>query len=434
MTATTRFDLVQKDIPEAWYNLAADLPVPMPPPLHPGTNEPMPPELMEAIFPKAIIAQEMSQERWIEVPGEVREVLSLWRPTPLMRSVRLERALDTPAHIYYKYEGVSPAGSHKPNSAVPQAWYNKQEGVKRLATETGAGQWGSSLSLACQLFGLECTVYMVGSSYRQKPYRRMAMETWGASVHASPSMETEFGRKVRAEDPHTAGSLGIAISEAVEDTVTHPGTKYALGSVLNHVCLHQTVIGLEALKQMEIAGEYPDVVVGCAGGGSNFAGIAFPFARQNLVEGRTTRLVAVEPSSCPSLTKGEYRYDFGDTAMTTPLMKMYTLGHDFMPPSLHAGGLRYHGMAPTVSHLMAQGLIEARAYGQHEVFEAATLFARTEGLIPAPESSHAIKAVIDEALEAKREGKKRVIVFNLSGHGLLDLASFEAFRSGSLNL
>ncbi len=434
MRAATRFDLVQKDIPEAWYNIAADMPTPMPPPLNPATNEPMAPELMEAIFPKAIIAQEMSSERYIEIPEEVREVLSLWRPTPLMRSVRLERALDTPAHIYYKYEGVSPAGSHKPNSAVPQAWYNKQEGVKRLATETGAGQWGRSLALACRMFGLECIVYMVGSSYRQKPYRRMAMETWGATVHASPSQETEFGRRIRAEMPDTAGSLGIAISEAVEDTVTHPGTKYALGSVLNHVCLHQTVIGLEALQQMEMAGEYPDVVIGCAGGGSNFAGIAFPFLRQNLTGGKKTRLLAIEPESCPSLTKGEFRYDFGDMAMTTPLMKMYTMGHDFMPPALHAGGLRYHGMAPTVSHLKNLDLIEARSYGQHEVFEAATLFARTEGLIPAPESSHAIKAVIDEALEAKREGKKRVIVFNLSGHGLLDLTSFEAYRTGSLNL
>jgi tryptophan synthase beta chain len=434
MSAATRFDLTQKDLPEAWYNIAADLPTPMPPPLHPGTNEPATPEMMEAIFPKAIIAQEMSSERFIEIPGEVREVLSLWRPTPLMRSVRLERALGTPAHIYYKYEGVSPAGSHKPNSAVPQAWYNKQEGVKRLATETGAGQWGSSLALACRLFGLECTVYMVGSSFKQKPYRRMAMETWGATVHASPSNETQFGRKVRAEDPDTAGSLGIAISEAVEDTVTHPGTKYALGSVLNHVCLHQTVIGQEALKQMEMAGEYPDVVIGCAGGGSNFAGIAFPFVRQNIVEGRKTRIVAVEPASCPSLTKGELRYDFGDTAMTTPLMKMYTLGHDFMPPSLHAGGLRYHGMAPTVSHLKSLDLIEARAFEQMEVFQAAELFARTEGIIPAPESSHAIKAVVEEALDAKRDGKKRVIVFNLSGHGLLDLPSFEAYRTGSLNL
>jgi tryptophan synthase beta chain len=429
----TRFALGQQDIPTAWYNIAADFAEPMPPMLNPATNEPLDPAMMEAIFAKPIVEQEFSQERWIEMPEEVRDVLALWRPTPLLRSVRLEKALDTPAHIYYKYEGSSPAGSHKPNSAIPQAFYNKQAGIKRLATETGAGQWGSSLSLACQLFGLECTVYMVGSSYRQKPYRRMAMETWGATVHASPSMETEFGRRIRAEDPHTAGSLGIAISEAVEDTVKTPGTKYALGSVLNHVCLHQTVIGQEAIRQMEMAGEEPDVVIGCAGGGSNFAGIAFPFLRGKIVHGKKTRIVAVEPAACPSLTKGELRYDFGDTAMTTPLMKMFTLGADFMPPSLHAGGLRYHGMAPTVSHAFQQGLCEARAYEQHEVFEAATLFARAEGIIPAPESSHAIKAVIDEALEAKREGKKRVIVFNLSGHGLLDLPSFEAYRLGNMN-
>jgi len=434
MRNATRFDLVQKDIPEAWYNIAADFPTPMAPHMHPGTQQPAKPDDMLAIFPPSIVEQEFSTERWIGVPDEVREVLSLWRPTPLMRSVRLEKALDTPAHIYYKYEGVSPAGSHKPNSAVPQAYYNKMDGVKRLATETGAGQWGSSLALACKLFGLECVVYMVASSYKQKPYRRMAMETWGATCHSSPSNETTFGRKVRAEDPHTAGSLGIAISEAVEDTVTHPGTKYALGSVLNHVCLHQSVIGLEAIKQMEMAGEYPDVVVGCAGGGSNFAGIAFPFAHLNLTEGKKTRFVAVEPASCPSLTKGEFRYDFGDTAMTTPLLKMYTMGNDFMPPALHAGGLRYHGMAPLVSHLMSLGMIDPRAYEQQEVFAAATLFAQTEGLIPAPESSHAIKAVIDEALEAKKEGKKRVIVFNLSGHGLLDLASFEAYRNGNLNM
>ncbi|MEN9355278.1 MAG: hypothetical protein RL318_2603 [Fibrobacterota bacterium] len=434
MSTATRFTLGQEDIPKAWYNIAADFAEPMPPMLNPGTNQPLDPAMMEAIFAKPIVEQEFSKERWIEIPEEVREVLALWRPTPLLRSVRLEKALGTPAHIYYKYEGNSPAGSHKPNSAIPQAFYNKQAGIKRLATETGAGQWGSSLSLACQLFGLECTVYMVGSSYRQKPYRRMAMETWGATVHASPSMETEYGRRIRTEDPHTAGSLGIAISEAVEDTVKTPGTKYALGSVLNHVCLHQTVIGQEAMRQMEMAGEEPDVVVGCAGGGSNFAGIAFPYLREKIVNGKKTRIIAVEPSSCPTLTQGELRYDFGDTAMTTPLMKMYTLGADFMPPSLHAGGLRYHGMAPTVSHAFQQGLCEARAYSQLEVFEAATLFARAEGIIPAPESSHAIKAVIDEALEAKKEGKKRVIVFNLSGHGLLDLASFEAYRLGSMNM
>jgi tryptophan synthase beta chain len=434
MSTATRFDLSQKDIPEAWYNIAADVPEPMPLHLHPGTQQPVPPEMMETIFSKGVVEQELSTERWIEMPEPVREVLALWRPTPLLRSVRLERALDTPAHIYYKYEGTSPAGSHKPNSAVPQAWYAKQAGIKRLATETGAGQWGSSLALACKLFDIECNVYMVGSSYRQKPYRRMAMETWGATVHASPSSETAFGRRFRAENPDTAGSLGVAISEAVEDTMTHPGTRYALGSVLNHVCLHQTVIGQEALRQMELAGEYPDVVIGCAGGGSNFAGIAFPFARRNLKEGCKTRLLAVEPSSCPSLTRGEYRYDFGDVAMTTPLLKMYTLGNDFMPPALHAGGLRYHGMAPTVSHLHSLGLIESRAYAQTEVFDAAALFARTEGLIPAPESSHAIKAAIDEALDAKKEGKPRVIVFNLSGHGLLDLTSYEAHLNGSLNM
>jgi len=434
MSTATRFTLGQDEIPKAWYNIAADFAEPMPPMLNPATSQPMEPAMMEAIFAKPIVEQEFSKERWIEIPEEVREVLALWRPTPLLRSVRLEKALGTPAHIYYKYEGNSPAGSHKPNSAIPQAWYNKQAGIKRLATETGAGQWGSSLSLACQLFGLECTVYMVSSSYRQKPYRRMAMETWGGTVHSSPSMETEFGRRIRAEDPHTAGSLGIAISEAVEDTLKNPGTKYALGSVLNHVCLHQTVIGQEAMRQMEMAGEEPDVVVGCAGGGSNFAGIAFPYLREKILNGKKTRILAVEPKSCPSLTKGELRYDFGDTAMTTPMMKMYTMGADFMPPSLHAGGLRYHGMAPTVSHAFQQGLCEARAYDQLEVFEAATLFARAEGIIPAPESSHAIKAVIDEALEAKKEGKKRVIVFNLSGHGLLDLASFEAYRLGSMNL
>ena len=429
----TRFTLPESQLPTAWFNVLPRMATPMDPPLHPGTEQPVGPEDLAPLFPMALIEQEMSPTPWIDIPGEVLDILKLWRPTPLVRAERLEKALGTPARIYFKDESVSPAGSHKPNSAVPQAFYNKQAGIKRLATETGAGQWGSSLSLACQLFGLECTVYMVGSSYRQKPYRRMAMETWGATVHASPSMETEFGRRVRAEDPHTAGSLGIAISEAVEDTLKNPGTKYALGSVLNHMCLHQTVIGQEAIRQMEMAGEEPDVVVGCAGGGSNFAGIAFPFLREKIVNGKKTRILAVEPSACPSLTKGELRYDFGDTAMTTPLMKMYTLGADFMPPSLHAGGLRYHGMAPTVSHAFQQGLCEARSYEQHEVFEAATLFARAEGIIPAPESSHAIKAVIDEALEAKKEGKKRVIVFNLSGHGLLDLPSFEAFRLGSIN-
>jgi tryptophan synthase beta chain len=388
--------------------------------------------MFEAIFPMNLIQQEMSPVNRIEIPDEVRKVYALWRPTPLFRAVRFEQALDTPAHIYYKYEGVSPAGSHKPNTAVPQAWYNKQAGTKRIATETGAGQWGSSLALACRLFGIDCRVYMVRVSFDQKPYRKFMMQTYGAEVFASPSDKTEFGRKILAKDPKCAGSLGIAISEAIEDTVTHPGTKYALGSVLNHVCMHQTVIGLESIKQMELAGEEPDVVIGCAGGGSNFAGIAFPFVENNIKHKKKTRVVAVEPESCPSLTKGEYRYDFGDTAGMTPLMKMYTLGADFMPPSIHAGGLRYHGMAPTVSHLMHLGMIEAASQPQDKIFEAALAFARSEGLIPAPESSHAIAQVIKEAAAAKAEGKKRVIIFNLSGNGMLDLASYDTYLSGNM--
>jgi len=346
----TRFTLPQSSIPTHWYNLLADFPEPVPVPLHPGTRQPITPADMYAIFPENIVAQEMSAERWIEIPEEVRDVYALWRPTPLLRAVRLEKALNTPAHIYYKYEGSSPVGSHKPNTAVPQAYYNKLAGTRCLATETGAGQWGTSLALACQLFGLECTVWMVRVSYDQKPYRRLLMQTYGAKVHPSPSDQTEFGRKRLAEDPDCPGSLGIAISEAIEHTVTHPGTKYSLGSVLNHVCLHQTVIGEESIPQMEQAGEEPDIVIGCAGGGSNFAGIAFPFIRKKITEGKPYRILAVEPTSCPSLTKGELRYDFGDTAGMTPLMAMYTLGHDFMPPSIHAGGLRYHGMSPAVSH------------------------------------------------------------------------------------
>ena len=417
----TRFDLCQDDIPKSWYNLLADFPEPLPPPLHPGTKQPMPPEALEAIFPKNLIAQEMSPDRWVEVPEAVRDVYALWRPTPLMRAVRFEKALQTPAHIYYKYEGASPAGSHKPNTAVPQAYFNKVAGTKRLATETGAGQWGSSLALASKLFGLECNVYMVKVSYQQKPYRRMLMHTWGATVHPSPSDQTEYGRKLLAEDPNCLGSLGIAISEAIEDTVKHPHTKYSLGSVLNHVCLHQTVIGQEAIKQMELAGEEPDTIVACCGGGSNFAGLAFPFIGRKIKDKKKYRIVAVEPSACPTLTKGELRYDFGDTAETTPLLMMHTLGHKFMPPSIHAGGLRYHGMSPMVSHALKLGLIEAEAYHQTRVFEMATLFARSEGIVPAPESSHAIAAVAKEAIEARDTGKKRVIVFNLSGHGLLDL-------------
>jgi len=427
-----QFLLRAGEMPTHWYNLLADFPEPLPPPLHPGTQQPAKPEDFAAIFPENLIAQEMTPEREVEIPEEVRQVYALYRPTPLLRAVRLEKALQTPAHIYYKYEGVSPAGSHKPNTAIPQAYYNKIAGTKRLATETGAGQWGSSVAMACRVFGLECTVYMVKVSFGQKPYRKLLMQTYGANVFASPSEQTEFGRKVLRETPDSNGSLGIAISEAIEDTVTHPGTKYALGSVLNHVCLHQTVIGEEAIKQMTLAGEEPDVVIGCAGGGSNFAGIAFPFVRGKLKDGKKTRIVAVEPASCPSLTKGELRYDFGDTAQTTPLMMMHTLGHDFMPPSIHAGGLRYHGMAPMVSHCKKLGLIEAVAVPQTKVFEAGVLFARSEGLVPAPESSHAIAAVIDEAVRCREEGKKRVIVFNLSGNGLLDLAAYEAYLSGKI--
>ncbi len=428
----TRFTLPQSSISTHWYNLLADFPEPVPVPLHPGTRQPITPSDMYAIFPESIVAQEMSSERFIEIPEEVRDVYALWRPTPLLRAARLEKALNTPAHIYYKYEGSSPVGSHKPNTAVPQAYYNKLAGTRSLATETGAGQWGTSLAMACQIFGLECTVWMVRVSYDQKPYRRLMMQTYGATVYPSPSDQTKFGRKQLAEDPNCAGSLGIAISEAIENTVTHPGTKYSLGSVLNHVCLHQTVIGEEAIQQMEQAGEEPDLVVGCAGGGSNLAGIAFPFIRKKITEGKSYRILAVEPASCPSLTKGELRYDFGDTAGMTPLMTMYTLGHDFMPPSIHAGGLRYHGMSPAVSHAYKLGLIEAIAYPQTSVFEAAVLFARTEGLVPAPESSHAIRAVVDEAIKAREDGRKKVILFNLSGHGLLDLSAYNEYLSGKL--
>ena len=428
----TRFDLTQRDIPTQWYNIAADFPEPMAPPLHPGTQQPIVPADMLAIFPEALVMQEASTERHIDIPDEVRDIYALWRPTPLLRAVRLEKALGTPAHIYYKYEGVSPAGSHKPNTAVPQVYYNKMEGVKHLATETGAGQWGSSVAFACKLLGLDCKIWMVKVSYHQKPYRRMLMETYDATVYSSPSDKTSFGRKILEADPHCAGSLGIAISEAIEAAVTTPDTKYTLGSVLNHVCLHQTVIGQEAIRQMELAGEEPDIIVGCAGGGSNFAGVAFPFLEKKIKEGKPYRIIAAEPSACPTLTQGEFRYDFGDTAMTTPLMMMYTLGHDFMPPSIHAGGLRYHGMAPTVSHAMKLGLIEAVAVKQNKAFESAALFARTEGLVPAPESSHAIQCVVEEALKAKAEGVKKVILFNLSGHGLLDLAAFETYFDGGL--
>jgi len=428
----TRFDLTQADIPKSWYNLLADFPEPLPPPLHPGTKQPIPPEALLAIFPENLVKQEMCSDRHVEIPEEVRDIYALWRPTPLLRAVRFEKALKTPAHIYYKYEGVSPAGSHKVNTSVPQAYFNKVAGTKRLATETGAGQWGTSLALACKLFGLECNVYMVKVSYQQKPYRRMLMHTWGATVHPSPSDQTSYGRKLIAEDPHCPGSLGIAISEAIEDTVTHPDTKYSLGSVLNHVCLHQTVIGLETIQQMERAGEEPDVIFGCCGGGSNFAGLTFPFIQKKIKEKKKYRIVGVEPSACPSLTKGELRYDFGDTAETTPLMMMYTLGHKFMPPSIHAGGLRYHGMSPMVSHALKLGLIEAEAVHQTKVFETAILFAQTEGVVPAPESAHAIAAVADEAIRAREAGEKKVLLFNLSGHGLLDLSAYETYQSGKM--
>lgn len=428
----TSFSLTQADIPKTWYNLLADFPEPLPPPLHPGTKQPVPPEALTAIFPENLVQQEMSPERWVEIPDEVREIYAMWRPTPLLRAVRLEKALQTPAHIYYKYEGASPAGSHKVNTSVAQAYYNKQAGTKRLATETGAGQWGASLAMACKLFGLECNVYMVKVSYQHKPYRRMLMHTWGATVHPSPSDLTQYGRKLLAEDPQCPGSLGIAISEAIEDTVTHPNTKYSLGSVLNHVCLHQTVIGQETIRQMELAGEEPDMIFGCCGGGSNFAGLSFPFVRKKIAEGKKYRIIGVEPSACPSLTKGELRYDFGDTAETTPLLMMYTLGHSFIPPSIHAGGLRYHGMSPMVSHAVKLGLIEAEAYHQTEVFEAATLFARTEAIVPAPESAHAIAAVVKAAKEAREAGQKKVLLFNLSGHGLLDLSAYETYLTGKL--
>lgn len=432
MSQALRFDLPAAQAPTHWYNLLADFPEPLPPPLHPGTKQPVTLEMMTAIFPENLVRQEMSPERWVEIPSEVRDIYQLWRPTPLFRAARLEKALQTPAHIYYKYEGVSPAGSHKPNTAVPQAYYNKVAGTKRLATETGAGQWGASLAFACELFGLDCTVYMVKVSFTQKPYRKLLMQTWGADVYASPSEHTAFGRQMLAEDPECPGSLGIAISEAIEDAVKGQATKYSLGSVLNHVCLHQTVIGQECIRQMQLAGEEPEVIIGCIGGGSNFAGLSFPFLQKVLTEKKSYRIVAVEPASCPSVTGGELRYDFGDTAEMTPLMMMYTLGHKFMPPRIHAGGLRYHGMAPMVSHARKLGLIDAVAYPQKRVFEAAVLFARTEGIVPAPEPSHAIAAVVDEAIKCREEGKKRVILFNLCGHGMLDLAAFDTYLSGKM--
>ncbi len=426
----TKILLDESEIPTHWYNVMADMPNPPSPPLGPD-GKPVPPQALGAIFPETLIAQEMSGERWIPIPEPVREIYRLWRPSPLFRAYRLEQALGTPAKIYYKYEGVSPAGSHKPNTAVPQAWYNRQAGIRRLTTETGAGQWGSALALAGRMFGITVRVYMVKVSYEQKPFRRSMMQTWGAEVLASPSNQTETGRKLLAADPNNQGSLGIAISEAVEEAASRKDTNYSLGSVLNHVLLHQSVIGLEAKKQFEKIGEYPDVVFAACGGGSNFGGIAFPFFADKAV-GKNIRLVAVEPTSCPTLTKGKYAYDFGDAVGHTPLMKMYTLGHDFMPPGIHAGGLRYHGDSPLVSQLYHEKLIEAVAVPQLATFEAGVTFARAEGIIPAPESCHPVRAAIDEALACKKTGEKKTILFNLSGHGHFDMAAYDKYFSGQL--
>ncbi len=427
----TKILLDEKQIPTQWYNILADLPFQMPPVLHPATGKPVGPDDLAPIFPMELIKQEMSPERWIDIPEEVQDVYRLWRPTPLYRARRWEKALDTPAKIYYKWEGVSPPGSHKPNTAVAQAYFNKQEGVKRITTETGAGQWGSALAFGCNLFGIECKVYMVRVSYEQKPYRRIMMETWGAKCVPSPSPDTKAGQAVLAQDPDTPGSLGIAISEAVEDAATHDDTKYSLGSVLNHVLLHQTVIGLEVKKQLEIAGDYPDILVGCIGGGSNFAGFFLPFVKDKL-DGKPLRIICAEPQACPTLTKAPYTYDFGDEAGLTPLLKMYTLGHTFVPPPIHAGGLRYHGMAPIICALYNHKIIEAVALHQMAVFEAAISFARTEGIIVAPETAHAVKVVMDEALKCKESGEAKTIVFNNSGHGHFDLAAYEAYFAGKL--
>jgi tryptophan synthase beta chain len=432
MTDTVKYVLDETRIPKRWYNIVADLPSPPPPVLHPGTLQPIGPDDLAPLFPMALIMQEVSTEREIDIPEPVREVYRQWRPSPLYRARRLEKVLQTPAKIYYKYEGVSPSGSHKPNTAVPQAFYNAQAGIKKIATETGAGQWGSSLAFAGALFGIDVKVFMVRVSYDQKPYRRALMETYGAKCVASPSSETQSGRAILAQDPKHPGSLGIAISEAVEVAATHDDTKYSLGSVLNHVLMHQTVIGIEAMAQMEMAGDDPDIIIACAGGGSNFAGLAFPFLGAQLRGGRKRRVIAVEPTACPSLTRGKYAFDFGDTAHLTPLVKMYTLGSTFTPPGFHAGGLRYHGMSPLVSHLKELGLIEAVAYHQTKCFEAAVQFARAEGIVPAPESSHAIRCAVDEALKCRSEGRGRTILFNLSGHGHFDMQAYTDYFAGKL--
>ncbi|MFQ3549207.1 MAG: TrpB-like pyridoxal phosphate-dependent enzyme [Armatimonadota bacterium] len=426
-----QFLLSQQDIPRQWYNILGDINEPAPPPLHPVTKEPCGPDDLAAIFPMGVIEQEVSTQKYIDIPEPILDKLAMWRPTPLIRATFLEDALQTPAKIYYKYEGTSPVGSHKLNTAIAQAYYNKLAGTKRIATETGAGQWGSALSMACNAFGMGCTVYMVKCSYFQKPYRKHLMHLFGAEVFPSPSDKTEYGRTMIEADPDCAGSLGIAISEAIEDTVTHDDVKYSLGSVLNHVVLHQTVIGLEAKKQMEMAGDYPDVVIGCVGGGSNFGGIVMPFM-QDKINGKDVKGIAVEPLACPTITKGDYKYDYGDTAHMTPLIKMHTLGSEFMPPAIHAGGLRYHGMAPLVSMLVEKGMSDAVALDQVDIFDAAILFAKTEGIVPAPESAHAICEAINQAKQAKEEGKEKVILFNLSGHGFLDLGSYESYFEDKL--
>ena len=433
MSESTKYILEEQQLPRAWYNINADMPVAPAPVLHPQTLEPVTPDFLSVLFPMSLIMQEISTEAQIEIPEPVREVYKLWRPTPMYRARRLELALDTPAHIYYKYEGVSPVGSHKPNTAVPQAVYNREEGTKALTTETGAGQWGSALSMACNFFDMALEVYMVKVSYNQKPYRRIAMEAYGADVYASPTDRTNYGRSVLATDPNSPGSLGIAISEAVEVAATSGGSKkYSLGSVLNHVLLHQTVIGEETLLQMEMAGEYPDMIIACTGGGSNFGGFAFPFLRENLRHGRTTQVIAAEPAASPSLTKGTYTFDYGDTAQMAPVVKMHTLGHTFMPPEIHAGGLRYHGMAPQVSALVDGGYVEARSVKQLATFQAALTFMRAEGIVPAPEPTHAIAVAIDEALKCKETGEKKVIAFNLCGHGHFDMAAYDASLKGQL--
>lgn len=432
-TTYSKYLLSEDEIPKSWYNILADMPNPPAPVLHPGTRQPVTPDDLAPLFPMSLILQEVSTERYIEIPQPIRQIYAQWRPSPLFRARRLEKALDTPARIYYKYEGVSPVGSHKANTAVAQVFYNKEAGVKKLSTETGAGQWGSALSMAGAFFDVDVEVFMVKVSYQQKPYRRNLMQTFGATVHASPTNLTDAGRSILEKDPQNMGSLGIAISEAVEVAAKSGGTtKYSLGSVLNHVLLHQTVIGQEALLQLEKADDYPDVVIGCVGGGSNMAGLAFPFIGESLRKGLRTRFLAAEPMSCPSLTKGIYAYDFGDTVGMTPLVKMHTLGHDFMPPGIHAGGLRYHGMSPLISQLHAEGIIDARAYHQNGVFAAATTFTRAEGIVPAPEAAHAIRAAIDEALEAKEAGEERVILFNLSGHGYFDMLAYENYFAGNL--